>query len=104
MLQRVEAVDEFLAIETSHFHILNLVEGRIEQTEIIVHLQEIIDIDDIALAHLYKALVECEQILIVRIAFQSERLLFAGNHHLPDALVVVVLEEADILQMHESEV
>lgn len=62
--------------------------------DIIYHLYQIIHIDDELLIDLHKLLAQIEQGLALEITLQTDGLLASGNHHLPTALLMIVLEES----------
>ena len=47
---------------------------------------------------------ECEQVGALHAAFQPDRLPVVSYHHLPASHFVIILEEADILLIHQPEI
>lgn len=68
---------------------------------IVNHLDEVIDVDDELLVYLHEMRGECEQVSALHAAFQPDRLSVASYHHLPASHFVIILEEADILLIHQ---
>lgn len=72
--------------------------------DIIYHLYQIIHIDDELLIDLHKLIAQIEQGLALEITLQTDGLLASGNHHLPTALLMIVLEESDIPFVYQLEI
>ena len=71
---------------------------------IVNHLDEVIDVDDELLVYLHEMRGEREQVGALHAAFQPDRLPVIRHHHLPASHFVIILEEADILLIHQSEI
>ena len=71
---------------------------------IVNHLDEVIDVDDELLVYLHEMRVEREQVGALHIAFQPDRLPVFSHHHLPASHFVIILEEADIIPIHQLEI
>ena len=71
---------------------------------IVNHLDEVIDVDDELLVYLHEMRGECEQVGALHAAFQPDRLPVVSYHHLPASHFVIILEEADILLIHQPEI
>ena len=71
---------------------------------IVNHLDEVIDVDDELLVYLHEMRGECEQVGALHAAFQPDRLPVIRHHHLPASHFVIILEEADILLIHQPEI
>ena len=100
----IKPTDEFLAIEPCHLDMLNLFEGRIEATRIVAHFHQTVDIDDKALAHLYKTRVEGEQCFTVDVTFQAYGFFTSRHNDFPDSLVTIVVKESDVGNGNHSKV
>ena len=71
---------------------------------IVNHLDKVIDVDDELLVYLHEMRGECEQVGALHTAFQPDRLSVIRHHHLPASHFVIILEEADILLIHQPEI
>ena len=71
---------------------------------IVNHLDEVIDVDDELLVYLHEMRGEREQVGALHAAFQPDRLPVVSYHHLPASHFVIILEEADILLIHQPEI
>ena len=71
---------------------------------IVNHLDEVIDVDDELLVYLHEMRGEREQVGALHAAFQPDRLPVIRHHHLPASHFVIILEEADILLIHQPEI
>ena len=71
---------------------------------IVNHLDKVIDVDDELLVYLHEMRGECEQVGALHAAFQPDRLPVIRYHHLPASHFVIILEEADILLIHQPEI
>lgn len=95
---------QLTAIDAAHLHIIYRIKRRIEMADIIYHLYQIIHIDDELLIDLHKLLAQIEQGLALEITLQTDGLLASGNHHLPTALLMIVLKESDIALVYQLEI
>ena len=71
---------------------------------IVNHLDEVIDVDDELLVYLHEMRGERKQVGALHAAFQPDRLSVIRHHHLPASHFVIILEEADILLIHQPEI
>ena len=71
---------------------------------IVNHLDEVIDVDDELLVYLHEMRGERKQVGALHAAFQPDRLPVIRHHHLPASHFVIILEEADILLIHQPEI
>ena len=71
---------------------------------IVNHLDEVIDVDDELLVYLHEMRGERKQVGALHTAFQPQGLPVASYHHLPASHFVIILEEADILLIHQPEI
>ena len=67
-LKRVVSIDQFAAEEAAHLDAVNLFKGGIEMAHVVAHLEQIVDVDDVFLAHLHKTVVESKQGFFVDVA------------------------------------
>ena len=100
----MEMIYQLAAIDATHLHIIYRIKRRIEMADIIYHLYQIIHIDDELLIDLHKLIAQIEQGLALEITLQTDGLLTSGNHHLPTALLMIVLEESDIALVYQLEI
>ena len=73
-------------------------------THIVNHLDEVIDVDDELLVYLHEMRGERKQVGALHAAFQPDRLPVVSYHHLPASHFMIILEEADILLIHQPEI
>ena len=71
---------------------------------IVNHLDEVIDVDDELLVYLHEMRGERKQVGALHAAFQPDRLPVVSYYHLPASHFVIILEEADILLIHQPEI
>lgn len=75
---------QLAAIDAAHLHIIYRIKRRIEMTDIIYHLYQIIHIDDELLIDLHKLIAQIEQGFALDISLQTDGLLACGNYSHPD--------------------
>ena len=95
---------QLAAIDATHLHIIYRIKRRIEMTDIIYHLYQIIHIDDELLIDLHKLIAQIEQGFALDISLQTNDPLVPGNNHLPTALFMIILKESDVALVYQFEI
>ena len=93
-----------MAEQSTDVYIGDCIERRIEAARIVHHLNKIVDVNDMRLAHLNKMLVDLQNHATIDGTLQWNAMRTPSHDDFPYPPLTVVYKHADILNIHKPEV
>ena len=79
-------------------------ERRVEDTCVVDNFDQVIHVDNGFLAYLHESWSDVEYGFALNASFHAKRVGHSGYYHFPLSYFVIILECANVLYMHKSEI